>query len=179
MTLQQHFRVSEFTLLRSDNGNNCEMTTSPPGHRREAKLAITATASLQKLWASNREIKTSAKSCNDRKMQQRWNNESETQQSLPKVPAICVALWLLPFQFPCASLGFAGLHSFWVQLYWWCNRADSVIALVAGDLIASCLCLMVLARSHESQFPSLSPHCSWRFPPVQLARLIVSLLWEL
>ena len=39
------------------------MTTSPPGHRREAKTALTATAKLQQLRANNREITTFADSC--------------------------------------------------------------------------------------------------------------------
>ena len=62
------FRVSLFNLPRSRIGNDREMTTSPPGHHREAKTALTTTAKLTTLRANNREMTAFAESCNNREM---------------------------------------------------------------------------------------------------------------
>ena len=88
-------RVSQFNLPTPQSGNDREMTTSPPGHHweanghlQEAKIALTMTPELQQLQANNREMTTSAESCNDREMQQPWNDKSEAQQSPPELHEI-------------------------------------------------------------------------------------------
>ena len=82
MKLQQpqnyNFRVSQFNSPRAQRGNDREMTTSPPGHHWEAKIALTTTAKLQQLRANNREMTTFAESCNDCEMQQPWSDKLET-----------------------------------------------------------------------------------------------------
>ena len=92
MKLQQprnyDFRVSQFDVPRSRSGNDREMMTSPPGHHREAKIALTTTAKLQQLRANSREMTTFAESCNDREMQRPWNDELETAQLLQNVHEI-------------------------------------------------------------------------------------------
>ena len=71
MKLQQplnyDFRVSQLNLP-DPKGVTTVITTSPPGHHREAKIALATTAKLQQLLANNREMATCAESCNDRKM---------------------------------------------------------------------------------------------------------------
>ena len=58
------------------------MTTSPPGHHREAKIVLTTTAKVQQLRANSREMTTFAESCNDREMQRPRSDKLETAQSL-------------------------------------------------------------------------------------------------
>ena len=42
----------------SKSGDDGEMTTSSPGHHREAKVALVTTAKILQLWANNREMRT-------------------------------------------------------------------------------------------------------------------------
>ena len=58
------------------------MTTSPPGHLREAKIALTMTAKLQQLRANSHEMTTFAEACNDREMQRPRSDKLETAQLL-------------------------------------------------------------------------------------------------
>ena len=84
MKLQQprnyDFRVSQFDPPRSQSGNDRETTTSPPGHHREANVALSTTAKLQQLRVNSREMTTLAESCNDREMQRPRNDKLETAQ---------------------------------------------------------------------------------------------------
>ena len=61
------------------------MTTSPPDHHREARIALTTTAKLQQLRANSREVTTFAESCNDRETQRPWSDKLETAQLLQNV----------------------------------------------------------------------------------------------
>ena len=88
MKLQQprnyDFRVSQFNPARFQGGNDREMTTSPPGHHWQARVALTTTAKLQQLGANSRDMK----SCNNRKTQRPWSDKLETAQSLQNVHEI-------------------------------------------------------------------------------------------
>ena len=64
------------------------MTTSPPGHHREAKAALMTTAKLQQLLANSCEMTTFAESCNDLECNDCEVDKLETRHPLPDVHEI-------------------------------------------------------------------------------------------
>ena len=65
----RHQNVSSGPLGSHKVVNDCEMTTSPLGHRQEAKIDLTMTAKLQQLRPNSREMTTIAEFWSDREMQ--------------------------------------------------------------------------------------------------------------
>ena len=91
MKLQQprnyDFGVFQFNLMGSQGANSREMTTSPPGHHRDATAALTTAAKLQQFRANSREMTS-----------QKLNNRCHRSMRS------CVVSWLLSFQVPLGIL---------------------------------------------------------------------------
>ena len=77
----------------SQSGNDRGTTTSPPGHRRAAKIALTTAAKLQQLRANNCEMTTFATSCNERECKDCEVTSQKLNNCRLGCVRFCAALW--------------------------------------------------------------------------------------
>ena len=107
------FRVSQFNLPSPKVVTTVKwrLLHLGPDHHREAGIALTTTAKLQQLRASNLEMMTFAESCYNRDC----NDRKVISQKLNNPPLscmrFCAALWLLSFQVPWGVCDIYDIHS--------------------------------------------------------------------